>query len=192
VDDHLRAELLAGGRLARTTDEPQHALVRSLFERWSDRGNAMLYTDMNLNLVDHVLAKVDLMSMRHGLEVRSPFLDYRVAELAFRIRSKDKVNAFGGKRILRRAFADLLPKDAVTPRKQGFELPIASWLRKELRPLFEDTVRPDILGGMELLDPAVVDRLRREHMSGWRNHHLILWTIFTLCWWWERHYPVRG
>jgi len=72
-----------------------------------------------------------------------------------------------GKRILRLACADLLPKGAVTPRKHGFELPIASWLRQELRPLFQETVRRDVLLDVGLLNPAAVDRLVHGHACGY-------------------------
>src|SRR5206468_11925975 len=103
-----------------------------------DAINRMLYTDCRLGLPGDMLAKVDISSMANALEVRVPFLDHRLVECAFRIPGRWKIRALRGKRILRRAFRDVLPPEIRRRGKRGFEPPVGEWFRTELRGLFWD------------------------------------------------------
>jgi asparagine synthase (glutamine-hydrolysing) len=146
-----------------------------------DRINPMLYVDSKIKLPDHILAKVDMMSMRVGLEVRAPFLDYRVVELAFRIPGNLKINWFRKKHLLRETFKHLLPKDLLSLPKTGFEIPVSEWLKKELRDLFLDTTAAPTGGG--ILNNSMIERLYREHCQNQRDHSEKLWILFVLRWW---------
>ena len=77
------------------------------------------------------MTKVDIASMAHGLECRQPFLDYRVVELAARMPVGLKFRRGRGKRILREAFADLLPRPIRRRRKMGFGVPLDHWFRHD-------------------------------------------------------------
>ena len=143
--------------------------------------NPMLYVDSKIKLADHILTKVDLMSMKVGLEVRSPFLDYRVVELAFRIPGKLKINWFRKKHLLRETFKHLLPKHLLSLPKTGFEIPVSEWLKHELREMFLDTVAAPVGGG--IFNDTMIERLYSEHCANKRDHSEKLWILFVLRWW---------
>lgn len=89
--------------------------------------------DLEVVLKDDMLVKGDRFSMRHGLEIRCPFLDYRVVNYALNLDKKEKINRTTQKIILKKEFSHLLPKEVFTRKKKGFELPLWKWLNTELR-----------------------------------------------------------
>jgi asparagine synthase (glutamine-hydrolysing) len=93
----------------------------------------ILLTDVNLVLPNDMLTKVDLMSMAHGLEIRVPFLDYRLVNFIFSLPDDYKITRSIRKRILQDAFRDVLPKELYNRPKKGFEVPLLKWFRKELK-----------------------------------------------------------
>ena len=96
---------------------------------------AFSLADLVTYLPCDLMTKVDIASMAHSLECRQPFLDYRLVELAASFPAAWKFRRGQGKRILRRAFGDLLPNEIWTRRKMGFGVPLDHWFRNELRPL---------------------------------------------------------
>ncbi|MFN2599409.1 MAG: asparagine synthetase B, partial [Pyrinomonadaceae bacterium] len=147
--------------------------------------NPMLYVDSKIKLADHILTKVDMMSMKVGLEVRSPFLDYRVVESAFRIPGRLKINWFRKKHLLRETFRHVLPRHLLSLPKTGFEIPISEWLKRELRETFLDTVAPPAGGGV--LNDALIGALYAEHCQNRRDHSEKLWILFVLRRWARRN-----
>jgi asparagine synthase (glutamine-hydrolysing) len=143
--------------------------------------NPMLYVDSKIKLADHILTKVDMMSMKVGLEVRSPFLDYRVVEAAFRIPGKLKINWLRKKHLLRETFKHILPRHLLALPKKGFEIPVSEWLKRELREMFLDTVAPPTGGGV--LNDALIETLYAEHCQNKRDHSEKLWILFVLRRW---------
>lgn len=135
-------------------------------------------------LPSDILAKVDGASMLHSLEVRVPLLDHELVELAFSIPHGMKRNAFRGKRVLRSAFAELLPRDAMGGGKRGFNVPIARWLAGPLydraREVFHDS---GAIG--DLVDTRVAPRLLEEHRRRQADHSVKLWTLLVLYLWYE-------
>jgi asparagine synthase (glutamine-hydrolysing) len=95
--------------------------------------NHINLADVKVVLPDDMLVKVDRMSMRHGLEIRSPFMDHRIVEYAMNLSSSQKINDEGQKVILKDTFSHLLPKEIFTRRKKGFELPLWKWLNTALK-----------------------------------------------------------
>lgn len=94
--------------------------------------NPVNYADLKIVLADDMLVKADRMSMQHGLEIRNPFLDYRIVEMAMNLPLHQKINGSHQKVILRNNFKHLLPETIFTRSKKGFELPLWKWLKKEL------------------------------------------------------------
>jgi asparagine synthase (glutamine-hydrolysing) len=166
-----------------------HAHLSELFERCDGATplEALLFLDRRTYLAEGVLAKVDRMSMAHGLEVRSPLLDHEVVELALRVRTADKIKRGEGKRILRRLASELLPDDVVRARKSGFAPPIGSWLRGPLKGLVAETIlRP----GAFVAGVIRADALRKmvaEHGSGARDLGQKLWSLLALELWARGH-----
>jgi asparagine synthase (glutamine-hydrolysing) len=138
--------------------------------------------DLNLRtyLLDDLLVKVDRMSMAHGLEVRSPFLDDQLLDFAVRLEPQLKIRGLSLKRVLRSAVADLLPDRIRSRRKHGFAVPVDRWFRTQLRTYVTSTLGSTSSRVKVHLNGTAVDRMLAEHMSGARNHGQALWTLLTL------------
>ncbi|MBI4840476.1 MAG: asparagine synthetase B, partial [candidate division NC10 bacterium] len=148
-----------------------------------DLVDATLGVDAALYLPDDLLVKVDIASMAHSLEARSPFLDHEFMEFAATIPSHLKVRGRAKKIILRRALAGLLPEETLHRPKMGFGVPIEHWLRHELRDLVTQT-----LLGRRCLERGyfrreTVQRLVDEHVQGTTNSQQVLWTLLMLELW---------
>ena len=152
------------------------------YERVKDRPPlaAALYLELKTYLVDDILTKVDRMSMAHSLEVRVPFLDHRMVEVALAVPAQWKVNWRRGKRIYRDAFRDLLPEYIWDQKKRGFDIPAASWLRGELRDRAADLLLDETARHRQILDAREVKRLWEEHQRGLGGRTRQLWALLML------------
>jgi asparagine synthase (glutamine-hydrolysing) len=148
-----------------------------------DAATAFSLADLVTYLPCDLMTKVDIASMAHGLECRQPFLDYRVVELAARMPVRLKFQRGRGKRILRDAFADLLPDSIARRPKMGFGVPLDHWFRNELR----DFTR-EILFDQKTLErgyfrPEAVKQLWDQQQQGRFNHGYRLWALLILELW---------
>ena len=176
VEEPLRRQMLA---------DPDAWALEDYRRIWeSSDGAEPLDRLLNLNLrtylVDDLLVKADRMSMAHGLEVRSPFLDTELMNLALRVAPSAKVRGMSLKRVLRSAVADLLPSKVLKRGKRGFGVPLDRWFREDLR-----LYLTAMLGSRQArvrvhLNPAVIDRLLHEHACGAADHGQPLWLLLTL------------
>jgi asparagine synthase (glutamine-hydrolysing) len=98
----------------------------------------MLYIDTRANLPDDLLMVADKTSMANSLEVRVPFLDYRLVEFIESLPPVLKLNGLTGKHLHKKALMKWLPRETIYRKKKGFAHPIADWLRVQMRPLVED------------------------------------------------------
>ncbi|TDI21681.1 MAG: asparagine synthase (glutamine-hydrolyzing) [Acidobacteria bacterium] len=142
--------------------------------------NRQLYTDLQVYLADDILVKVDRMSMATSLETRAPFLDVDVMELAFSMPGDLKIRQGERKYVLKRAMKDLLPESVLTRGKEGFSIPMKSWLRREWAPMMQDLLAPDRIGRRGWLEPAQVTRRVDEHLAGTQNHAHLLFSLMVL------------
>ncbi|HDY90470.1 MAG TPA: asparagine synthase (glutamine-hydrolyzing) [bacterium] len=149
--------------------------------------NRIFYLDLKLYLQDNLLVKVDRMSMAHSLEVRVPFLDTKVVEMACQLPENFKIKGMKTKYILRRAMAPILPEIIRKRGKQGFDLPLGRWLRNDLKETIEDTLLSKNLRGAEFFNKVYIKDLLREHMSGQKNHRQLIWPIFVFLSWCQMH-----
>jgi len=147
-----------------------------------DAINRMLYADIAFGLPSDMLTKADRMSMANSLEVRCPLLDHRVVEAAAAMPGAWKLKRGEGKAVLRRAFADALPAEVFERPKKGFEIPIALWLKKELRSLVETAIEPATLKGHGIA-PEPPRRWLEELDSGRRDTSEKLWTLVAFTQW---------
>jgi asparagine synthase (glutamine-hydrolysing) len=157
-------------------------------ERWAETAGAeplarLQDVDLGTYLVDDLLVKTDRASMAHSLEVRVPFLDPVVAELALALPTRHKVLALGKKRLLRRAAAGLVPAAIVNGPKRGFSIPAAAWLRGELEPFARELLSPTALRRDGFFRPAAVGRLLDEHAGGREDHSRPLWGLLCFQLW---------
>ena len=140
-------------------------------------------TDLVTYLPCDLMTKVDIASMAHGLECRQPFLDHRVVELAARMPVAHKFRRGTGKRILLKAFADLVPKEVVSRKKMGFGVPLDHWFRGPLANFARDVFSDSRTVGRGMFQTDVTNRLLEDHISGRFDHSYRLWSLLVLELW---------
>ncbi|MET3580497.1 asparagine synthase (glutamine-hydrolyzing) [Mesorhizobium robiniae] len=143
----------------------------------------LLYDDMAGYLPGDILVKLDRASMANSLEGRCPLLDHRVVEFAWRLPTHTKVRNGRGKWILRRLLHRYVPQRLMDRPKQGFDVPIAVWLRGPLRIWANDLVADMRLSGDGIFDFAKVDACWRDHVDGRHDHSRELWSAFMFQAW---------
>jgi asparagine synthase (glutamine-hydrolysing) len=186
-DDHVRRRLLSPAAEGMKNLSPLPDVYRADLpvpgKSALQRAMAM---DFSTYLVDDILVKVDRASMLASLEVRAPFLDYRVIEFAFR-KVPDPLRVWGKDRkiLLRHLAKRLLPSALDINRKQGFAIPLPQWLKGAWGPYFEEVLRglpPD------LFNARFVSGLIKSQQRGFANtQRLFALLIFEL---WRRHYQI--
>src|SRR5438270_2075219 len=138
-------------------------------------------------LADDILVKADRASMAASLEVRAPFLDTEVVELAARLPWETKLSLTRTKIVLRRALAHLVPEEILARPKKGFGIPVAAWIRGPLRPLFEEMLSESALRNAGVFDAQAVRALLRTHLEGRADLRKPLWTLLMFQLWRKHH-----
>jgi asparagine synthase (glutamine-hydrolysing) len=163
-------------------------LARMYPSLWRDEILKAQYIDMKTYLPDDILVKVDRMSMANSLEVRSPFLDYRLAETAFSMPTSMKIpkpsrDGRSGKFVLKELASNYLGREYVYKPKQGFGIPIDQWLREDRKGYMADTLLSHSSSVYNYLDRAFVESMARDHRTGRVNHCAKLWNLLMLDGW---------
>ena len=151
----------------------------------------LIYQHCKFYLAGQNLVAVDRASMACGLEVRAPFLDRPLVELAGRMPSTLKLKGWRTKHILRHALRGLVPDAILNRRKQGFGVPLGSWMRGPLRAALMERLVSDTVARVGLFDADTTFRLVAEHLSGARDHQKILWGLLMFDAWRERYLPAE-
>lgn len=183
-------DVLATGDFKRETDDYDPAEITLSHYRNADAEDHLgrvLYTDIKTYLPGDILVKVDRMSMANSLETRAPLLDYRVVEFAARLPSALKLHGRDKKYLLKRAFVNLLPEDVLYRKKMGFSVPLADWLRHELRPLAAEIFEQPSSGLSVFFEPARLRSLWQTHMSGDSRFTQELWSLLVFELWWRAY-----
>lgn len=191
-DDAGKQSLLSDKMLALCHGENTGTLIREIYEQAGtcDPLNRALYCDFRTLLPDQVLAFVDRLSMAHSVEVRPPFLDYRLMEFAATIPGKMKIKNGRSKHILKEAVRGLIPDEVIDRPKEGFVLPIDTWLLDPMRSYVEELLTEERLNRHGLLRPSSVRRLLNEHYAGMANHGPRIWNLMMFQTWWEHYVPA--
>lgn len=154
-----------------------------------DDMNSVLRNDMKLVLTGDMLRKVDLMSMAASLEVRSPFLDYRIIDFAFSLPSKWKFDSLHTKKILTSSFNDILPESITQRPKHGFEVPVGKWMNGALlNNIRNEWFDEKFVKHQGIFLPEKMQRLKSsvERGGGLRDQSLI-WSIIVFQNWWKKY-----
>ena len=149
-----------------------------------------MYIDQVRYLEGDNLAKTDRASMAVSLETRLPLLSHEIVELAWQIPAHMKVHNNTSKWVLRNVLYKYVPEELINRPKMGFSVPIAAWLRNELRDWAEDLLSNIKAGNDEHLESAPVMTAWHEHQSGKYDHANRLWTILMFLDW-KNHRNIR-
>lgn len=147
----------------------------------------ILLTDMQLVLPGDMLAKVDSMSMANGLEVRVPFLDYRVVDFIFSLPDDYKITRSMRKRILQDAFREELPPVLYNRPKKGFEVPMLNWLRKELQPMLDDLLSEKMISEQGIFNYSEIQKLKAQlNSTNPQDVHARVWALLVFQSWYRK------
>jgi asparagine synthase (glutamine-hydrolysing) len=158
---------------------------RAHFDRVRDRDHLsqILYVDLKTYLPNDILVKMDRMAMASSLEVRSPLLDHHVIEFATGLPSDLKYRGGVSKYLLKRYAERRVPRSVIHRPKMGFSIPLADWLRGELRATGEDLLLSDRALGRGYFDTAAVRAMWTRHQGRVRDHSHHLWALMMLELW---------
>ena len=155
-------------------------VIREPFERTSgDMLDRMLYVDSKIRLPDHPAMITDRMSMAHGLEARSPFMDHRLAEFVARMRSTLKVRGRSLRIVQRRLALRYLPPDIVSRPKQGFASALPYILQTQYRQLYESLLTRSALADAGIIRREPIRALVQSHLAGRADHGHRLWLLIN-------------
>jgi asparagine synthase (glutamine-hydrolysing) len=166
------------------SDDPQRrAALRATPDISSEVAESMMAMDLESYLPDGILVKVDRATMGISLEARAPLLDHRVVEFAAALPLHMKLRGSVDKWILRQVVYKRVPQAMLDRPKSGFALPIASWLRGELRPWAEELLSESSLRTQGYLEPAPIRERWAQFLSGRRDVPYPLWNVLMFQQW---------
>jgi asparagine synthase (glutamine-hydrolysing) len=175
-----------GHALRAFLSEPTTALLQPYFDQSPQSFSAgAAWADIHTYLPDDLLVKVDVASMAHGLEARSPFLDHELMQWAARLPISQKIDAYQTKKLLKKTLEPLLPLEVLYRPKMGFGVPIDQWIRGPLNAFLHETLLSPKALGRGLIQEDMIRTMLVEHERGIRQHHTRLWGLLMLELWFE-------
>ncbi len=150
--------------------------------------NRILEMEWNTQLPDQVLAFVDFLSMAHSVEIRSPFLDYRLVEFVATVPGEMKIKEGNVKDILKMTVEPLLPEGITKRAKEGFVLPVFDWMLDKLKDYSFDMLSREKLEKHGLLDPGTVSAILKSYHDGDRTKAGKVWNLMMFQVWWEKYF----
>jgi len=138
------------------------------------------FFDLNYYLPDDLLVKVDRATMRHGLEARVPLLDYRVIEFGLNLHPDLKYHNKTSKYLLKQLLYDYLPAAMFNRPKQGFAIPLAEWLRGDLKYMLDEYLNPEIVKHYGIVKPEVVEMMKAKYLKGNMYYYNRVWVLMLL------------
>jgi len=171
------------------TNETIKGFLTNLFEhtRGSDVLSRMLYFDTKTWLVDDLLIKADRMSMAASLELRVPFLDYRLVEFAASMPSKYKIKGGQGKYLLKKMMEGLLPQDIIYREKMGFPTPLKMMFEGDLYGYAQDLLLSRNAETTAYFSRERVEDTLQEHKNKKIDHHRLIWQLVVLEEWLKKY-----
>jgi len=172
-----------------TRDHDPEDLTRYYYEKADapDHLGKVLYTDLKTYLPGDILVKVDRMSMANSLETRAPLLDYRVVEYAATIPSRLKLKSSETKHIFKKSLESILTNDILYRKKMGFSVPLASWLRHEIKGIAEHYLFAKQSGIANYFQMSEIRKLWDQHQGGRLDYSQELWSLLVFELWWQRY-----
>ena len=166
--------------------EFENSLKKKFFKNNLDFLDESLLADINTWLTDCLLIKSDRMSMAHGLEVRSPFLDHNLLEFAAGLPSNLKMKGFQKKYILKKSQEKRLSKEILKRKKRGFNSPINHWLNSTLKEFAGDILFSKKLNNFLNID--FINKLWNDHQQKKRDNSFKIYNLLILSIWLQNNY----
>ncbi len=165
------------------------ARYREMYHRFAtlDSAQRTVYTDSAVILPDLYFEKVDKATMAHGVEVRVPLVDTRLAAYVMGLPSKYKIRWLHKKRILRRALRGVVPDAILDMPKVGFGVPAGYWLSTTLAGYMKEVLLDDARRSASLFDTAVLRTLIDDHVEGRRDSGRFLYRLLNLALWYDEY-----
>jgi asparagine synthase (glutamine-hydrolysing) len=188
--DEDKEYLLSPFFRARLNGVSSFSLINKYFKDTTARDplNKILEMEWNTQLPDQVLAFVDFLSMAHSVEIRSPFLDYRLVEFVATIPGKAKIKNGNVKDILKKSVEPLIPEGITRRPKEGFVLPVFDWMIEKLRDYSMDLLSEKRLKKHYLLSFDVAKSILDDYYSGNKSLAVKVWNLMMFQIWWERYF----
>ncbi|HKC68434.1 MAG TPA: asparagine synthase (glutamine-hydrolyzing) [Bacteroidia bacterium] len=151
--------------------------------------NSTLLADVNLVLPGDMLTKVDRMSMANAIEVRNPFLDYRLVEFAFLLREENKIDANIQKKIVKESCAHLLPAEILNRKKHGFETPVQQWLQGVLKSKVEEyCLDKDFIEQQNIFNYNALKNVVKQALSTNAGETTsVVWSVLIFNYWYKQN-----
>jgi asparagine synthase (glutamine-hydrolysing) len=139
--------------------------------------------DFNHYLQDDLLVKVDRASMQYSLETRVPILDRRIIEFAFNLEPELKIRQGNMKYLLKEVLYDFVPRQLFDRPKWGFTIPLAKWMKTDLRFLLDKYCNEELITRFNVVSWSMVEKIRSRYLKGSDHLYNRLWLIVVLHWW---------
>lgn len=167
-----------------------HSLLESHFKNLTAKGNLnrILEMEWKTQLPDNILAFVDFLSMAHSIEVRSPFLDYRLVNYASTIPDRLKIHEKTVKYILKKAVHSILPPGITDRPKEGFVLPVFDWMTKNIKNYTKEMLSADRMKKHGFFRPEAIANIWNNYESGDNLQAGKIWNIMMFQVWWEKYF----
>lgn len=163
------------------------------YKKWS-KNYLQKAADLNIKLwlENDSNVKVDRASMAYSIEVRSPFLDYRIIEFARKLPISFRYEKGRQKKILRDILKEYIPEEIFNQPKKGFSLPIGKWMRNELKTHILKELNDDFLNKVPNLNKTYFKELLEKHMSGKEDHTPNIWKLYVLSQWYKEFEKINN
>lgn len=143
--------------------------------------------DINNYLTNNLLYKMDSASMANSLEVRTPYLDYRLVEFCVNLPKQFKINNGTQKYLMKKLLERYIPHDLVYRKKWGFPAPVGDWLYKDLRYMIDKWLSKEKLSSIGILDEKMVNKVLKEFLAGKKYHHKRVWSMIIFQMWYDKY-----
>jgi len=165
-------------------------LLKKYFQEITARDplNRILEMEWNTQFPDQVLAFADFLSMAHSVEIRSPFLDYRLVEFVATIAGNMKIKNGNVKDILKKTVEPLLPEGITKRPKEGFVLPVFDWMVDKLKDFSMEILYTERLKKHNLLNTEYVKKILDEYYKGNKSYAGRVWNLMMFQVWWEVYF----
>jgi asparagine synthase (glutamine-hydrolysing) len=186
-------EVMYTGDFRRSLEDSPAEVIATPWEETtaSNLIDTMLDVDQRTYLPGDLLVKMDIATMAHGLEARSPLLDHELLELAAALPPSRKVRGREKKIALRGALRGLVPDSLIDRPKQGFQVPMAEWLRGDLREMAREALLGEGARARGYLRHDVVKDLLERHLAREEDNSAILWSFLVFELWHEQVVDAR-